>query len=123
MPDPYAMIELLLFRFLHYMSTLTDIQGTTQTELFMLGIVGMLNRQGMTARNLRHELLPSNGYGLDVIVTTLNSLVTKGLLTLPVPYGTASGPADTYAAVYRVTAKAGSIAEGYGLAELIRSGV
>ena len=103
------------------MTLVADIQAVSQAELHMLAIVGMLNRQGETARNLYQELLPSQGYSIDTILTALNSLVTKGMLTLPVPYGTASGPADAYAAVYRVTAKGMLVAGSYELAEPIRA--
>lgn len=105
------------------MTLVADIQAVSQTELHMLSIVGILNRQGETARNLYQELLPSNGYGIDTIITALNSLVTKGMLSLPVPYGTPSGPADQYAAVYRVTAKGATVARSPELAELVRSGI
>jgi len=103
------------------MGIVANIRALTQTELDLLQHIGALNRQGTTAFELHQELLPSHGYGIDVILTMLNSLVTKNELTLPVPYGSASGPADPYQAKYRVVNESHLLAGNFLLAEMVRT--
>ena len=103
------------------MPIVTDIRALTQAELNLLQHVGSLNSPGSTAFELHQILLPSHGYSIDAILALLNSLVTKGMLTLPVPYGSASGPSDPFQAKYRVVNKSSLIANSYPLAEIIRS--
>lgn len=102
------------------MAIIAQIQGLTQAENDLLQYIGVLKRAGTNAFTLHQELLPSHGYGLDSILTMLDSLVTKSMLSLPIPYGTASGPADPFMAIYRVNSISSLIAGNFLLAEQVR---
>jgi hypothetical protein len=102
------------------MPIINDIVALTQAELHLLKYVVAFKRNGVNVYTVYQEMLPDYGYTYAQLKTMLDSLVTKGWLTLPVPYGTAGGPTDVYLAVYRPVAKAMIVGQNYVLAEQIR---